>query len=521
MPVRASWTFGCMHGSPREQWQPGDGSSLLECRGIEKHYGGVYALKGVDFDLRPGEVHALCGENGAGKSTLAKILAGVARPDAGKVFLQGQEVAIGNPARARDLGIGIVFQELDLFEQQSIAENMTMVGPQSGRWWVRRRRQEAFCLPYLRQVGLDISPRTRLGELSIAAAQLVAIARALSMQARVLLLDEPTSSLTEAAAERLLDLLLELKKSGTAIVYVSHKMQEIFRVADRVTVLRDGAHVSTKAAGETSIDETIRLMVGREIDLSTTVQGQPGPEVALEVSGLSTENLRDISFNVHRGEILGVAGLVGAGRSELGEALFGLKKWTAGRAETAGAAFHPRSPHDAMRAHLAYMPEDRRSQGLFLQTSVRHNASGAILPRLSRAGWINLRREKVVVAEELQRTHTKAARDTLPVNALSGGNQQKVLLAKWLLTSPQVLYLDDPTRGVDVGAKADIYRMIEALAQDGHAILFVSSELSELLRHTHRLMIMCEGRCAGIVPTKSATQEQVMALAAGHQPDTP
>ena len=507
-----------MHGSPREQWQPDDGSPLLECRGIEKHYGGVYALKDVGFDLRPGEIHALCGENGAGKSTLAKILAGVTQPDAGDVFLRGQKVAINNPARAREFGIGTVFQELDLFEQQSVAENMTMVGPQSGHFWVRRPKQESFCLPYLRQVGLDISPRTRLGELSIAAAQLVAIARALSMQARVLLLDEPTSSLTEAAAERLLELLLELKKSGTAIVYVSHKMREIFRVADRVTVLRDGAHVSTRAANETSIDETIHLMVGREIDLSTTVQSRPGSEVALEVSALCTENLHDISFTVHRGEILGVAGLVGAGRSELGEALFGRKKWTAGHAEAAGTAFHPRSPHDAMRARFAYMPEDRRSQGLFLQTSVRHNASGAILPRLSRAGWINPRREKAVVTEELQRTRTKAAHDTLPVNALSGGNQQKVLLAKWLLTGPTVLYLDDPTRGVDVGAKADIYRMIEALAEEGHAILFVSSELSELLRYTHRLMILCEGRCAGIVPTGSTTQEQIMTLAAGHHP---
>ena len=507
-----------MHGSPQEQWQPDGNSPLLECRGIEKHYGGVYALKGVGFDLYPGEIHALCGENGAGKSTLAKILAGVTRPDAGAISLRGKAATIGNPARARDLGIGIVFQELDLFEQQSVAENMTMVGPQSGHWWVQRSKQESFCLPYLRQVGLDISPHTRLGELSIAAAQLVAIARALSMQAQVLLLDEPTSSLTEAAADRLLELLLELKKSGTAIIYVSHKMREIFRVADRVTVLRDGAHVSTKVARETSIDETIHLMVGREIDLSTTVQSQPGSEVALKVSGLSTANLRDISFTVHRGEILGIAGLVGAGRSELGESLFGLKPWTAGHAESAGASFHPRSPRDAMRAHFAYMPEDRRSQGLFLQTSVRHNASGAILPRLSRAGWISLRREKAVVAEELQRTRTKAARDTLPVNALSGGNQQKVLLAKWLLTGPKVLYLDDPTRGVDVGAKADIYRMIEALAEEGHALLFVSSELSELLRYTHRLMIMSEGRCAGVMPTASTTQEQVMTLAAGHHP---
>ncbi len=489
---------------------------LLQCRNIEKHYGGVYALKAVDFDVYAGEVHALSGENGAGKSSLAKILAGVVQPDGGSVFIQGREVSIDSPARARAFGIGIVFQELDLFEHQSVAENMTLVGAQRGRFWVRRAAQEAFCLPYLKKVGLDLSPRTRLGDLSIAAAQLVAIARALSMQARILLLDEPTSSLTEEAAERLLGLIPELTKLGTAIVYVSHKMREIFRISDRITVLRDGAHISTKAASETSIEETIRLMVGREIDLTTTLQARPQPETALEVRGLCTENLRDISFTVQRGEILGIAGLVGSGRSELGEALFGLKSWRAGTARCLGNPFHPRHPRRALRSRYAYLPEDRRTRGLFLRSSVRHNASGAILPRLSRAGWINGRREKEVVAGELLRTRTKAAHDTLPVHALSGGNQQKVLLAKWLLTEPQVLYLDDPTRGVDVGAKADIYRIIEALAESGHTVLFVSSELTELLRYSHRIMVLWEGRCAGTVETASTNQEQIMALAAGH-----
>ncbi len=492
---------------------------MLRCSQIEKHYGGVYALKAVDFDVYPGEVHALCGENGAGKSSLAKILAGVVRPDGGSLFVQGQEVAIDSPARARRLGIGIVFQELDLFEHLTVAENMTLVGAQGEHFWSNHAAQEKFCLPYLQQVGLNVSPRTRLGDLSIAAAQLVAIARALSMQAKILLLDEPTSSLTEEAAERLLELILELKKAGTAVVYVSHKMKEIFRIADRITVLRDGTHVSTKPAADTSIEETIRLMVGREVDLSATVKTRPGEEIALRVAGLDTAHLRDISFTARRGEILGIAGLVGAGRSELGEALFGLRKWERGEAECLGAPFHPRHPREALRARYVYLPEDRRTQGLFLRSSVRHNASGAILSRLSRAGWINQRREREVVAGELQRTRTKAARDTLPVHALSGGNQQKVLLAKWLLTAPEVLYLDDPTRGVDVGAKADIYRIIETLAESGRTVLFVSSELTELLRYSHRIMVMWEGRCAGIVDTPSTNQEQIMALAAGH-PDS-
>jgi ribose transport system ATP-binding protein len=492
------------------------GSPILQCRNIEKHYGGVYALKAVDFDVRPGEVHALCGENGAGKSSLAKILAGVVPPDGGSLFVQGEQVSIDSPARARAFGIGIVFQELDLFEHLSVAENMTLAGAASGGFWLQRGAQEAFCLPYLKKVGLSVSPRAPLGDLSIASAQMVAIARALSMQARILLLDEPTSSLTEEAAERLLELILELKQSGTAIVYVSHKMKEIFRIADRVTVLRDGTHVSTKEARATSIEETIRLMVGREVDLTATLQTRPREEIALRVDGLSTRNLREISFTARCGEILGIAGLVGAGRSELGEALFGLQGWQAGEAECLGSAFHPRQPREALGGRFAYLPEDRRTQGLFLRSSVRHNASLAILPELSRAGWIHLRREKEVVAAELQRTRTKAARDTLPVNALSGGNQQKVLLAKWLLPRPKVLYLDDPTRGVDVGAKADIYRIMETLAESGCTILFVSSELTELLRYSHRIMVLWEGRCAGVVDTRSTSQEQIMTLAAGH-----
>lgn len=490
---------------------------MLECKNTQKHYGGVYALKGVDFDVKPGEVHALCGENGAGKSTLAKILAGVVQPDGGTLSIDGRQISIDRPSVARELGIGIVFQELDLFEHLTIAENMTLVQPEGGGFWVRRSQQDAFCLSYMKKVGLDVSPRTRLGDLSIAAAQLVAIARALSMRAKILLLDEPTSSLTEEAAARLLDLVLELKRSGTGIVYVSHKMKEIFQIADRVTVLRDGGHVSTKQAAETSIEETIRLMVGREVDLSASLQTKPKEEIAFRVDKLSTRRLKDVSFSARRGEVLGVAGLVGSGRSELGEALFGMDVWKQGEVECLGKAYRPNHPRQAIQARFAYLPEDRRTQGLFLKTSVRHNASAAILPKLSHAGLVNRQCEKALVKDELARTRTKAAADTLPVNALSGGNQQKVLLAKWLLTEPEVLFLDDPTRGVDVGAKADIYRIIEALAESGKTILFVSSEMQELLRCSHRILVMCEGRSAGILETATATQEQIMALAAGHR----
>ncbi|HEX4083594.1 MAG TPA: sugar ABC transporter ATP-binding protein [Chthoniobacteraceae bacterium] len=488
---------------------------MLECKDIRKHYGGVYALRGVDFSIRPGEVHALCGENGAGKSTLARIIAGVTRADGGQITLDGQAVTIAHPARARALGIGIVFQELDLFKHLTIAENIALAHPDFPRSRVDRAALDAFCRPYLERVGLDFSPRSMLGGLGLAAAQLVAIARALSMRAKILLLDEPTSSLTEEAAERLLGLVREIRQSGAGIVYVSHKMKEIFRIADRVTVLRDGRHISTMPAAETSIEETIRLMVGREIDLLSRVESAPKEECGLRVNDLSTRRLKKISFAARRGEILGVAGLVGSGRSSLGQALFGLHEWTAGQVDCLGKNYRPRSPREAMRSRFAYLAEDRRSEGLFLNTSIRHNASAAILPALSRGGWIRGAREKALVREELARTRTKMAGDTLPVSALSGGNQQKVLLAKWLLTGPEVLFLDDPTRGVDIGAKEDIYQMIEALAAKGKTILFASSELLELQRCSHRIMVMCEGRCAGILETAASSQEQIMTLATG------
>ena len=491
---------------------------MLECKNLRKHYSGVYALKGVDFCVRPGEVHALCGENGAGKSTLAKILGGVVRPDEGSVLMDGHPIALGHPTRARHMGIGIVFQELDLFENLTVAENM-MLG-NGGTAWVRRRAMDAFCRPYLREVGLDLSPRVRLGEIGIAAAQLVAIARSLSMQAKILLLDEPTSSLTEEAAERLLALVLQLKRSGTGIAYVSHKMKEIFQIADRVTVLRDGELVSNKLASETSVEETIHQMVGRSVDLSARIQSHPQEASAFSVHGLCSGRLKDVTFSVRRGEILGVAGLVGSGRSSLGETLFGLHHWEKGEGTCGEKKFYPRNPRDAIRLGFAYLPEDRRSQGLFLRASVRHNASYAVLNRLSRAGFVMQRKERQVVADQLAQTRTKAASDTLPVSALSGGNQQKVLLAKWLLPGPDVLFLDDPTRGVDVGAKADFHGIIEGLASRGKSIVMASSELLELLRCTHRIMVMNNGRMVGIVDTATATQEQIMTMAAGHQPPT-
>jgi ABC-type sugar transport system ATPase subunit len=488
----------------------------ISCRDITKRFDRTLALDRVCFEVRAGEVHALCGENGAGKSTLARVIAGVARPDSGGIFLGGARVEITGPARARALGIGIVFQELDLFNGLSIAENMALGHPRAERFFVNRRALAAWCRPFLRRVGLqNADPLAPLGAQSIATAQLVAIARALALDARFLLLDEPTSSLTEDAADHLLALVAELRAAGAGIVYVSHKMREIFRVADRVTVLRDGALVSTKNASATSMDETISLMVGRALDTAARIATTPRDDLALEVENLCTRRLKNISVRVRRGEIVGVAGLVGAGRSALGKALFGLEPWTGGRATLAGAGFRPRSPDEAILAGLAYLPEDRRGQGLFLQTSVRHNASAAILCRLRRGPFVRRWQETKLVRDELEKTRAKIPSLSAPVSALSGGNQQKVLLAKWLLTRPALLYLDDPTRGVDIGAKADVYKLIAGLSAAGTGILLASSEMPELLRLAHRIIVLHEGRVTGVLDAATATQEEIMSLATG------
>ncbi len=310
-------------------------------------------------------------------------------------------------------------------------------------------------------------------------------------------------------------LIGDLKRAGTGIVYVSHKMDEIFRVADRITVFRDGCHIATTAAASTSIEETIHFMVGRAVDLTSRLETAPGNSIGLRVEGLRTRRLKGVSFSARRGEIIGIAGLVGSGRSELGEALFGLERWEAGEVECLGKTYSPRRPAEAIQAGFVYLPEDRRTQGLFLRTSIRHNASAAILPSLSRLGWIDFQREKDLVRKELARIRIRMAHDQLSADSLSGGNQQKVLLAKWLLTQPEVLFLDDPTRGVDVGAKADIHSIIKTLAAAGKTILFVSSELPELLCCSHRILVMNEGKSVALLETPSATQEQIMALAAG------
>jgi ABC-type sugar transport system ATPase subunit len=446
------------------------------------------------------------GENGAGKSTLARILAGSTRADHGAIFRDGREVRIASPLDAQRLGIGIIYQELDLFPHLSVAENIVIGNLHfRDRALVRFAELERFCRPFLAQAGLDVPPGCLAGSLTIGRQQMLAIARALSMDARILLMDEPTSALFDDAAERLFELIRALKLQGVSIVYVSHKMDEIFRICDRATVLRDGETVGTVDISSTSVDHIIRLMVGRDLAFAERPPRPAAGDIALSAEGLTTAKLRDISFEVRRGEVLGIAGLVGSGRSELGAALCGLDPIVSGRIHARGG--------------IRLVPEDRRSEGLFMQMSVTENGTIAALTALSPAGMISHDRERAALAPVTRRLALRAGSMDALVESLSGGNQQKVLLARWLLVNPEILFLDDPTRGIDVGAKQDIYRIIEELAAAGKAILLVSSELPELLRLSHRILVLHEGRVAARYDAEEATQERIMAAATASTPE--
>jgi ABC-type sugar transport system ATPase subunit len=489
-------------------------TDLLSLEGVSKHYGNIYALKDASFSLRAGEVHALMGENGAGKSTLARVIAGATRPNAAAIKIDGKHVAIRTPLDAQMLGVGIIYQELDLFQHQTIAENMVVRNPRFHEGaFTSKSRMKAFCLPYLRQVGLDHLDTGRIvSSLSIGEMQLLAVARALSMEARIILMDEPTSSLMDDAVWRLFALIEKLKAASVAIVYVSHKMDEIFRICDRITVLRDGVTIGTRKIGETNIQEVIEMMVGRKVDPSARSYRHVSDSVLMSVSGLTTKKLKGVSFDLYRGEVLGVAGLVGAGRSELGAALFGLDGIQDGTVHLNGREFRPRSAMDAMICGMGLVPGDRKLEGLMMQMSIIENGTMAVLPQMQRFGFIDKKREEREVNAIHTRLALKFTSPTDPVSSLSGGNQQKTLLARWLMLNPDVLFLDDPARGIDVAAKQDIYLMVDELAARGKGVLLVSSELPELLRCCDRILVLNNGKLTATLPGDT-TQERIMTAA--------
>ena len=492
---------------------------ILQARDISKHFGGIAALTAAGFELEAGEAHALMGENGAGKSTLARICAGSHRADAGEILLDGQIASPQNPRDAQRLGIGIVYQELDLFPHLTVGENLVIGNLRFAESvLVDRDAIDRFCRPFLDQVGLAVGTGMPVSDLSIAQQQLLVIARALSMHCRILFMDEPTSALSEDAAERLFGVIAQLKSQGVAIVYVSHKMDEIFRLCDRVTVLRDGSTIGTRNVSATDRAELIRMMVGRNVDTSSrSARTKFGP-VILTASGLTTAKLKDVSFELRQGEVLGVAGLVGAGRSELGAALFGLDRIRSGRLAIKEKSYAPGVPADAQKAGVGLVPEDRKLQGLMLQMGVRENSTLSVLPRLSRWGFLRAARESDLFRPVAERLRLKCASPEAAVGSLSGGNQQKALLARWLFVDPDILFLDDPARGIDVAAKEDIYQLIHELAGSGRGILLASSELTELMRCCDRIMVLNKGRVAGVFSAREASQEDIMA-AATH--DTP
>lgn len=492
--------------------------ALLQVTSVSKRFPGVLALENVSLTLARGEVLAVVGENGAGKSTLMKILAGVQEPDTGEILFEGQRVKIDSVRAAQRLGIALIHQELNLADNLTVAANIFLGREPRRGWFICQRETETSSTQVLRQVGLDVSPRTLVSTLSLGRQQLVEIAKALSAQARVLIMDEPTSSLSQHETEALFHVIKDLRAKGVSIIYISHRLGEVKELADRVAVLRDGRNAGELAREEITHDNMVRLMVGRNFEVQRTIERPLRTEAfALEVQELRTpvNPQHAVSFAIRTGEIVGMAGLVGAGRTELLEVLFGVERAMGGGIFLGGVARHISSPRDAIRAGLALVPEDRKQQGVILEMAVRENLSLAALRRDARWGFLDRTSERSLADEMAEKLGVKTPSQRQLVQFLSGGNQQKVVLGKWLALRPRVLLLDEPTRGIDVGAKQEIYKLMEQLATEGVAILFVSSEMEEILRMSERTLVMHEGRLAGELRRDELSEEAVMRLATG------
>ena len=490
---------------------------VLRIRGLSKSFGAVKALTNVDFDLRRGEIHALSGENGAGKSTLMNIVDGIIRPDSGEILIDGRRVTLSSPAQAQALGIGFVHQEIALCPDISVAENMMMAAT---------AKDPALFMDY-RAIRLKaeaamgqltpIPVGAIVGTLPISQQQLVEIGKALTLDCRILILDEPTASLSERETVALFAIMQRLKRQGISIIYISHRMAEIFGNCDRVTVLRDGRYVGTEDVASTTPDRLVVRMVGRELGtlFPPKMAGPPGPDV-LTVNGLSGDRFTDVSFRVRRGEILGMAGLVGAGRSEIVKAACGLYPRSAGKLSLLGEDFPVGSYHDAVDKGVVYLSENRKREGVFLDLSIAANISALDVGRVAtRFGLLDRRKEDSIASELARRVRLKIGRLSNPVSTLSGGNQQKVAIAKMLSVSPRLIFLDEPTRGVDVGAKSEIHRILRGLAEEGVGIVAISSEFPELIGLCDRVVVVHEGRIAGEVAGEALTEENLIRLASG------
>jgi ABC-type sugar transport system ATPase subunit len=490
---------------------------FLEFHAVMKRFPGVQALAGVSFSVERGTCHALIGENGAGKSTLGKILAGVYTADSGELRLEGKVIHPVNPHVARDLGIAMVHQELAFCPNLSVAENLCLGDlPRNRLGWVNRRELHARARTMLAEIGANIDPGAIIGTLSTGHEQLVQIAAAVGTGARIIVMDEPTSSLSLGETSELIRLVRALKTRGITLIYVSHRLEEIFALCDAVTVLRDGKHVATELIGATSPQRVVQQMIGRELLVRTPAHLAQAPGLErLRVENLSSARFTGINFSVRAGEIVGLAGLVGAGRSEVAQALLGLDPEVTGTATLGGARLTPHSIQAALAGRLGLVPEDRKRQGLVLSMNCRENTSLAALPMLTRHGWIRRRAERELALNYTKRLRVKAPTIETVIATLSGGNQQKIALAKWLARNCDVLIVDEPTRGIDVGAKAEIYQLLDELALEGKALLVISSELPELIGLCGRILVMREGRLAGELPRADFSEAALMRLMAG------
>jgi ABC-type sugar transport system ATPase subunit len=500
--------------------QPNQSELMLRVQDLAKSYGGLKALGGVSLDVRPGEVHAVVGENGAGKSTLMKILGGIIARDAGRTELDGREVVFSSPREAISAGVAVIHQELSVLPTMNVVENLFMGRMPTRRGRILWKELEEQSRAALAEVGLSIDPHVLMNDLSLSQRQLVEIAKALSIKARLIIMDEPNSSLSPTESERLFSVIVSLKSRGVAVIYVSHKIDEVLRIADRITVLRDGTLVDTVECRAATAGSVIKMMVGRDLMREYVAHGDAG-DVILDVKGLSGSGFHDVTFDLRKGEVLCFAGLVGAGRSEVWRAIFGAQRTLAGVVTLEGRTVSFTAPHQAIAAGLAMVPEDRKRLSLFMDHPVWFNVALAGLHGMKRGLGIDRARIRETVKSYISSLAIKVRSADEPVRNLSGGNQQKTVLARWLALSPKVLILDEPTHGIDVGAKSEVYELIRTLARSGIAVALISSELPEVIAMADRVVVMHEGRVTGILRRSDIDEHRIMTYATGKQVTSP
>ena len=491
--------------------------NLLDMKQIIKSFNGVEVLHGIDFSLRAGTVHALMGENGAGKSTLMKVLAGVHKCDDGEIWLKGKKTEIQSPRHAQELGIAMIHQELSPVPEMTVADNIFLGREPRKGVFVDYKKMYADTEKLLGEMKVRVSPRAKIGRLKVADQQLIEISKAISLNADIIVMDEPTSAITDQEVEILFKTIADLKKKGTGIIYISHKMDEIFRIADDITVLRDGTYVNSWEAKDIDNNTLIKNMVGRELNEIFPKIKVPAKNVVMEVKHFTKENqFEDISFQVREGEILGIAGLIGAGRTELMNAIFGLEKPDSGEVYFEGKKVEIRRPSDAIRRGIAYVTEDRKNEGLVLEMGVGQNITIASMKTLSSGIFIKRQEEKKTIDDQIRALRIKVHSPRQLVGKLSGGNQQKVVLAKWMMKNPKLLILDEPTRGIDIGAKSEIYKLMGEFVEKGNSIIMISSEMPEAMGMSDRILVLSNGRLSGELSREEFVQEDIMKMAVSY-----